>query len=233
MSGKQDPLLDAAAGGHHGEGLPGHPRDGEAGGSECWDTRVMGPATMLCVTRSRQNKKGQRVEGRLRLGSLRRKCPPHRLCPVLKGERPGTQGTTVDVPVRKAPPRPDEAFPRPLALKNKQVTLVSSEGGGGHAWLTGNQGAEKSGTTRAPHWPRAGRAPRGTTTTIPQTGGGCRGSAGQAVGSPSGQEDALGQVQGPRAAAPARPPTRLAGLAGDRTRLSRKEAARSAWRGRH
>lgn len=100
----------------------------------------------------------------------------------------------MDVPVREAPPRPDEAFPRPLALKNKQVTLVSSEGGGGHAWLTGSRGAEKSGTTRAPHWLRAGRGPRGTTTTISQTS--CRGSVGQAMGGPSGQEDALGQVQG-------------------------------------
>lgn len=43
---------------------------GGAGGSECWDTRVMCPATTLCVTRSRQNKKGQRVEGRVRSGSL-------------------------------------------------------------------------------------------------------------------------------------------------------------------
>lgn len=36
-----------------------------------------------------------------------------------------------NIPVRKAPPRPEEAFPRPLALKSRQATWVSRGGGGG------------------------------------------------------------------------------------------------------
>lgn len=38
---------------------------------------------------------------------------------------------TTNVPVRDTPPRPNEAFPRPLALKNKQVHNKPAEKGSG------------------------------------------------------------------------------------------------------
>ena len=43
-------------------------------------------------------------------------------------------GAVAHVPVSEAPPRPEEAFPRPLALEGKEATLVS--GGGGAAVTT-------------------------------------------------------------------------------------------------
>lgn len=57
------------------------------------------------------------------------------------GGAPGlAAGAVGNVPVREAPPRPEKAFPRPLALKGKQATRVSRGWGGGrngsrqHCW---------------------------------------------------------------------------------------------------